>query len=159
MTDRSDLDITTWRAPRQTQAFAMAAIVALGVVVALVMTRYGITASLLGGLLVLAAIGQVWWMILRPRLTAGPDGVVIVAARTPVRLAWKEIRGVQASTDGLKITVANGREESATYPRLGRGEAKGTGEAERVAAFLMQRAAYARRPTPGPPPTYTASEG
>jgi hypothetical protein len=46
---------------------------------------YGLIA-LLGVGLVLAAVFQTYWMLLRPRLTAGPDGVTVVAGRDVVRL-------------------------------------------------------------------------
>jgi len=151
-----DTEMYVWQAPRSLRRFSY---VALAVVLALalrVLFLYG-TLAAIGVVLVLAAASQVWWMVLRPRLAAGPDGVDIVLTREPVHLDWTEIRSVEAGPDGLTITCTGGREVTSRFPQRAKarpGVSVEESEADRVAAFLAQRAAWARRPSGSQPPRY-----
>jgi hypothetical protein len=109
--------------------------------------------ALLGVVLVLAAVARTYWVLLRPSLTAGPDGVRIVWERSPVRLSWREIRRVEPTIEGLKITCSGGREVLARYPCKPVRATEPT-EADVTATYLAQRAAWDRKPT-GPEPVYT----
>ena len=145
--------VTVWRAERRYRLAAMVVIVVLLVLSVRVVLAYGYLAFLGVGL-VLAVIFQTWWMLLRPRLSAGPDGVEVVSGRTPVRLPWKEIRRCEPGPDGLKIVCAGGREVLSRVPQQRKTAAAEPTEADLTAAYLAQRAAWARKPS-GPAPTYT----
>jgi len=105
--------------------------------------------------LVLAVVARTWWVLLRPKLTAGPDGVQVVHGRIPVHLPWPEIRRCEPTPEGLKIIAKGGREVLARYPQQRVPAATEPTEADAAAAYLAQRAAWARRPT-GPMPVYVA---
>jgi len=131
----------------------------IAVLVYIVATRYGVTAAI-AILFGLGIIFFLWWGVLRPRLTAGPYGAEAALGRTPVTVAWKDIRRAEAGPTGLKITAVGGTEILSSWPQRDRG-AKLTDltEADRVAAYLVQRAEWARRPkgprpqfVPAPPP-------
>jgi hypothetical protein len=142
-----------WRAARNYRvagATICAALVVLSLVVLIAYRWY----ALLGVVLVLAAVVRTYWVLLRPSLTAGPEGVQVVWERTPVRLAWSQIRRVEPTIEGLKITVSGDREVLARYPQQPAGRVSGATEADLTAAYLAQRAAWARKPA-GPEPTYT----
>jgi len=143
-----------WQAPRPMRLAVGGVCVALLLMSAYVLTVYGYLA-IIGVGLVAALVGYTWWVVLRPRLTAGPDGVRIVSARTPVEVAWKDIRSCDATPQGLKIMLSGGREVLARYPQQPARPVKGTTEAEATAVYLAQRAAWARKPS-GPPPQYVA---
>ena len=72
--------VTVWRADRRYRLAAIVVIVVLLVLSVRVVLAYGYLAFLGVGL-VLAVIFQTWWMLLRPRLSAGPDGVEVVSGR------------------------------------------------------------------------------
>jgi hypothetical protein len=148
-------DTVTWRVSSRLRYLTYVALTLLTVLTVRIVISYGLIA-LIAVLLVLGAAGQVWWMVLRPRMTAAPDGVHIVLTREPVHLAWREIRSAEVVRDGVKITASNGREILSRYPQPERGSAKGASEADRVASFIAQRAAWERRPTRTPAPRYTA---
>jgi hypothetical protein len=141
-----------WRAPRTYRVVGgvvCAALVGLSLVVLLAYRWY----ALLGVILVLAAVARTYWVLLRPSLTAGPDGVRIVWGRAPIHLSWTEIRRVEPTIEGLKITCSGGREAYTRYPQKP-ARATGPTEADLTAAYLAQRAAWARKPA-GLEPTYT----
>jgi hypothetical protein len=145
-----------WRADGRYR-LAGAAVMALLFLLSLrVLMIYGLGA-IIGVALVIVLVAWTWWVLLRPRLTASPDGVEVVHGRTPVRLSWPEIRRCEPTTDGLKITVRDGREVVARYPQQRTPAATTVSaeptEADATAAYLAQRAAWARKPT-GPMPVY-----
>jgi hypothetical protein len=138
-------NVIVWRASEPLRIFSNVAIGVLAILAVIVGVTYGYLATI-GILLVAAAAFQVWWAVLRPRLSAGPDGVEVVGtSREPVRLAWRDIRRCEVVADGLKIVGSNGREVVSRFPARP--------EAESVAAYLGQRAAWTRRPS-GAPPRY-----
>jgi hypothetical protein len=152
-------EVTVWRAAPPARLAAYAGMVVIGLLVYLVWTRYGLTATI-AIVFGVAIIFFLWWGVIRPKLIAGPDGVEAVLGRTPVTVAWRDIRRAVAGPTGLKITVVGGTEVLSRWPQRDRG-AKLTDvtEADRVAAFLVQRAEWARRPkgpepqfVPAPPP-------
>ena len=71
-----------------------------------------------------------------------------------MRLPWKEIRRVEPGPDGLTIICAGGREVLSRVPQQRKTAAAEPTEADLTAAYLAQRAAWARKPS-GPAPTYT----
>ncbi len=144
--------VTVWRADRRYRLAAAAVIVVLLLFSARVLVVYGYLA-LIGVGLVLAVIFQTWWMLLRPRLSAGPDGVEVVSGRSVVRLPWKEIRRCEPGSEGLTIVCAGGREVLSRVPQQRKSAAAEPTEADLTAAYLAQRAAWARKPS-GPAPTY-----
>jgi hypothetical protein len=145
--------VVQWRASRGYRMAGMAACVALAALSALVLWTYGWYA-ILGVTLVAAVIARTWWVLLRPSTTARPDGVHIVGERAPVHLQWSEIRRVEPTIEGLKITCSGGREVLARYPQQPSRPVSGATEADVTAAYLAQRAAWARKPA-GPEPTYS----
>jgi len=145
--------VTVWRADRRYRLAAAAVVAVLLLLSVRVLLAYGYLA-LLGVGLVLAVIFQTWWMLLRPKLSAGPDGVEVVSGRGVVRLPWKEIRRCEPGPDGLKIVLAGGREVLSRVPQQRKIAAAQPTEADLTAAYLAQRAAWARKPT-GSVPTYT----
>jgi hypothetical protein len=153
MSDESET-VTVWRAPRNYRIGAAVAVVILLLLSVNVLVLYGYLA-LIGVVLVLAVVAQTWWNLLRPKLTAGPDGVDVVSGRTPVHLDWSEIRRCEPTTQGLKIVGTNGREVLSRFPQQRAANAASPTEADATAAYLAQRAAWARKST-GPAPTYTA---
>jgi hypothetical protein len=165
----------TWRAPRGLRIFAVGVLVVFAVLVTQVAAIWGYLATI-GIILVLGVMFQVYWQLLRPKLTAGPDGVYVVSERTPVRLAWTDIRRVEAGTKGLTIICADGRAIVSRVPHAerpskaaqpskaaepGKAAQPDTGKAvpteqERTADYLTRRAAWARKST-GPKPQYATS--
>jgi hypothetical protein len=144
--------VTVWRADRRYRLAAAAVIAVLLLLSVRVLVTYGYLA-LLGVGLVLAVIFQTWWMLLRPKLSAGPTGVEVVSGRAVVRLPWKEIRRCEPGPDGLKIVCSGGREVLSRVPQQRKTTATEPTEADLTAAYLAQRAAWARRPS-GPAPIY-----
>ena len=144
--------VTVWRADRRYRWAAIAVIVVLLLLSARLLVSYGYLA-LLGVALVLAVIVQTWWTLLRPRLSAGAEGVEVVSGRGVVRLSWSEIRRCEPGPEGVKIFCTNGREVLARYPQQRTVAANQPSEADLTAAYLAQRAAWARKPS-GPVPSY-----
>jgi hypothetical protein len=148
-------EVYVWQAPRPLRLFSYIALAVVLLLALRVVVAFGYLA-IIGVVLVLGAASQVWWMILRPRLQAGPDGVDVVVRREPDHVDWADIRRVEPGPDGLKIFCTGGREVVSRFPQQTRpkpGEPPES-EADRVAAFLAQRAAWTRRPGDGPPPRY-----
>jgi hypothetical protein len=141
-----------WRAQRGHRIAAGAIMVLLLLLCVQVLINYGYLA-IIGAALIVALVARTWWVLLRPKLTAGPDGVQVIHRRTPAHLDWTEIRRCEPTPSGLKITVRNGLEVVARYPQQPAGPATELTEADATAAYLAQRAAWARRPT-GPLPVY-----
>jgi hypothetical protein len=147
--------VTVWRADARYRLGGWIVVGLLLLLSLLVLARYGWLA-IIGVGLVLAACARTWWVLLRPTLTAGPDGVKIISGWAPVHLPWQEIRGCEPAAEGLKITYGKGRVVMARYPQQPpvRPGSAGRTEAEAAAAYLTERAAWARAPK-GPMPTYT----
>jgi Bacterial PH domain len=141
-----------WRADGRYRVAGAAAMALLLLLSLRVLMVYGLGA-IIGVVLVLVLIAWTWWVLLRPRLTASPDGVEVVRGRAPVRVSWPEIRRCEPTPDGLKITVKDGREVVARYPQQRVAATAEPTEADAAATYLAQRAAWARRPT-GPMPVY-----
>jgi hypothetical protein len=139
-----------WRAEPRSRLIATAVIVVLLLLSARVLYAWGYLAAI-GVLLVLGVIGQTYWVLLRPKLTAGPDGVDVLSGRTPEHLDWRDIRRAQAGRTGFTIVTTDGREVVSRFPIK---KAPDDTEADAVAEYLAQRAAWARKPS-GPAPTYT----
>ena len=151
-------EVLVWQAARPLRLFSYAAIVVLLLLAIRVVISFGYLATI-GVVLVLAATSQVWWMILRPRMVAGPSGVDIVLHREPVHVDWRDIRRAEAGPEGIKIYCANGREVTSRFPTQTKSAGAGQEtEADRVAAYLGQRAAWERRPGGGQPPRYVPPE-
>jgi hypothetical protein len=154
-------DTTTWRAPRGLRIFAVVILIVFALLVTQVAAIWGYLATI-GIILVLGVMFQVYWQLLRPKLTAGPDGVYVVSERTPVRLAWTDIRRVEAGAKGLTIICADGSAITSRVPHAEKPSVdKETGKAvrteqERTADYLTRRATWARKST-GPKPEYAAS--
>ena len=144
-------DVIVWQAARGLRLFSYAAIAVVLLLSIRVVISFGYLATI-GVVLVLAAASQVWWMILRPRLVAGPMGVDIVQGREPVHVDWRDIRRAEASPDGIKIYCSNGRQVTSRFPQQTKaGVAGQETEADLVASYLGQRAAWERRPSGGQP--------
>jgi hypothetical protein len=89
-------------------------------------------------------------------MTAGPAGLEIVSGWAPVHLKWQEIRACEPAREGLKISYGKGRVVLARYPQQlpsRPGSPVAPSEADLTAAYLTNRAAWARKPK-GPMPTY-----
>jgi hypothetical protein len=142
-----------WRAGPQYRIAAIGGMVVLAILVWRVATAYGFTATI--AIIFALGIGFfLWWGVLRPKLAAGPTGVEVVLGRTPTTIAWKDIRRCEAAATGVTITAAGGTRVLSRWPQRDRG-AKLTDvtEADRVAAYIIQRAEWARRPK-GPQPVF-----
>jgi hypothetical protein len=146
-------EVNVWQAARSLRLFACVAIAVVLLLSIRVLISFGYLATI-GVVLVLAAASQVWWMILRPRLVAGPDGVDIVQTRAPIHVDWRDIRRAEAGPDGIRIYCSNGREVTSRFPHQTKPDVAGQDtEADRVATYLGQRAAWERRPS-GDRPKY-----
>jgi hypothetical protein len=139
-----------WRAEARSRLIATVVIVVLLLLSARVLYAWGYLAAI-GVLLVLGVIAQTYWVLLRPRLTAGPDGVDVVAGRTPEHLDWTDIRRAQPGRTGFTIVTVDGREVVSRFPIK---KTDTDTEADAAAAYLAQRAAWARKPS-GPAPSYS----
>jgi hypothetical protein len=147
-------EVMVWQAARPLRLFSYVAIAVVLVLSIRVLISFGYLATI-GVVLVLGATSQVWWMILRPRLMAGPNGVDIVLHRQPDHVDWRDIRRAEAGRDGIKIYCSNGREVTSRFPTQSKPVVAGEEtEADRVAAYLGQRAAWERRPSGTEPPRY-----
>ncbi len=104
-----------WRANPRARIAATAVIVVLLLLSARVLYAWGLVAGI-GVLLVLGVIAQTYWVLLRPKRGAGPDGVRVVAGRHPEQLAWTDIRRVQPGHTGFTIVTTDGREVVSRFP-------------------------------------------
>jgi hypothetical protein len=142
-----------WQAPVRLRATAYAGMVVIAVLAWRLVAAFGFTATI-SALFAVAILGWVYWGVLRPRLTAGPDGVTVVLGRTPTRIAWRDLRRCEAGPSGLTIRVTGGTEVVYRWPQRDRGAAPDTTtEADRFATFLVRRADWARKPS-GPEPVW-----
>jgi hypothetical protein len=141
-----------WQASARARLAAIAVSAVLLVLSARVLYVYGFLA-LIGVLLVLGVVGQTYWQLLRPRLTAGPDGVVVLSGWAPQTLAWSDIRRVEPRRSGFVIFTTDGREVVSRVPAQNKTAADEPTEADAAAAYLAQRAAWERKPS-GPAPRY-----
>lgn len=152
MTDESTEAITVWRASTPVRIFCYVAIALLVLFSARILIQFG-SVALIGVALVLGACVAAWWQVLRPRMTAGPDGIEVVHGRQVVRLPWRDVRRCEPRIDGLHIVGPDGLEVTSRYPAQRKAAADEPTEADLTAAYLAQRAAWARKPT-GDPPRY-----
>lgn len=150
---QSPRDITVWRAEARHRWMSTAVIALLVLLSIMVLSRYGWYAAI-GVTLVMSACAVTWWNLLRPKLTAGPDGVDVVTGWSPVHLAWREIRRCESGREGLMIFCADGRAVLSRFPQQRRAVNAATTEADLAASYLTERAAWARKPK-GPAPTYS----
>jgi hypothetical protein len=156
--ERDERAVTVWRAAPALRLAAYAGAVVLAILVWRLVAAYGFTATIA----VLFAVG-IWfflyWGVLRPKLVAGPDGVLVVLGRNPVSVAWRDIRRCEAGPTGLTIRVTGGTDVVSRWPQRDRGARPGdTTEADLAAAYLVRRAEWARRPT-GPMPVWEPPPG
>jgi hypothetical protein len=147
-------DVTVFRAPSGRRGLAIAGMVVLALLAIRVVLAYGWLASIAAVFAILIA-GQLWWQVLRPRLTADADGVEVVSGRHPERVGWADIQRTEVSPKGTLLVARGGREIFSKYPYGVRSasSAQADTEADRAATFLAARAAWGKRRT-GPPPVY-----
>jgi hypothetical protein len=145
--------VTVWRAGARLRVAAYAGAVVLAILAWRLVAAFGFAATIA----VLFAVGVcffLYWGVVRPKLVAGPDGIVVVLNRAPVSIAWRDVRRVEAGPTGLTIRVTGGTEVHSRWPQRDRGAGPGDAtEADRVAAYLVRRADWARKPT-GPAPVW-----
>jgi hypothetical protein len=151
-------DITVFRASPARRWVAGVGMAALVVLTLPVVLTYGWLATI-GVVLVVLIIGQLYWQVLRPRLTADEDGVEIVAGRRPERIAWTDIQRTEVSPKGTLLVAKGGHEVLSRYPYGLRSTSstQAQTDADRAAIFLAARTAWAKRKD-GPPPVYTPAE-
>lgn len=151
-------DVTVFRAPANRRILAVVGMVVLVLLTLRVVLAYGWLATI-GVVLVLLIIANLWWQVLRPRLTADRDGVEIVSGRRPERAAWSDVQRTEVGPQGTVIVVKGGRELRSRFPFGARSTSSSQPEteADRAAAFLAARAAWGRRKD-GPPPVYVPTD-
>jgi hypothetical protein len=147
--------VTVFRASPGRRAVTAVGVVLLVLLALRVVLAYGWLATI-GVVLVLLIIGQLWWQVLRPRLTADTDGVEVVAGRRPERFAWTDIQRTEVGPQGTLLVLRGGREVRSRFPYGVRSTGSPT-DADRAAEFLAARAAWARKKN-GPPPVYVPVE-
>ncbi len=148
-------EVSVWRAPGTMRLLATGGIVALLALVTWVAVTWGYVATI-AIVLALAAAFQAYWQVLRPQLSAGPEGIRIISGRQPVSLSWRDIRRCEATARGLTIVTGDGREVVARFPSLTARDHDDDSVAARVATYLTHRASWERRPN-GPRPTAPAA--
>jgi hypothetical protein len=145
--------VTVWRAATPMRVAVYVGAVVLAVLAWRLVSTFGFTATIA----VLFAVGVVvslYWGVLRPKLVAGPDGVLVVSGRQPVTVAWRDIRRCEAGPTGLTIRMTGGTEVTSRWPQRDRGAKPGeTTAADVAAAYLVRRAEWARKPK-GPIPVW-----
>jgi hypothetical protein len=146
---------TVFRASPGRRAIAVVGMVVLVLLALRVVLAYGWLATI-GVVLVVLIIGQLWWLVLRPRLTADEDGVEVVAGGRRERIAWTDIQRTEVSPQGTLLVLRGGREVRSRFPYGVRSTSSPT-DADRAAAFLAARTAWAKRKD-GPPPVYVPVE-
>jgi hypothetical protein len=144
---RGEESVTVWRAAPRLRLAAYAGAVVLAILAWRLVAAFGFAATIA----VLFAVGVcffLYWGVLRPKLVAGPEGIVVVLKRAPVTIAWRDIRRCEAGSTGLTIRITGGTEVQSRWPQRDRGAKPGDPtEADRVATYLLRRADWARRPT------------
>ena len=147
--------VTVWQAALPLRLAVYVGSAVLAVLAWRLFATFGFTATIA----VLFAVGVVfslYWGVLRPKLVAGPDGVLVVLGRQSVKVAWRDIRRCDAGATGLTIRVSGGTEVASRWPQRDRGAGPDeTTAADLAAAYLVRRAEWARRPT-GPVPVWQA---
>lgn len=114
---------------------------------------FGFTATI-SVLFAVGVVASLYWSVLRPKLVAGPDGVLVVSGRQPVTVAWRDIRRCEAGSTGLTIGLTGGSEVTSRWPQRDRGAKPGEKTAaDLAAAYLVRRAEWARKPK-GPVPVW-----
>jgi hypothetical protein len=145
--------VTVWRAAPRLRLAAYAGMVVLAILAWRLVAAFAFTATIA----VLFAAGvcfYVYWGVLRPKLVAGADGILVVLSRQPVSVAWRDIRRCDAGPNGLTIRITGGTEVQSRWPQRDRGAKPGeTTEADLAAAYLVRRAEWARKPS-GPAPVW-----
>src|SRR5262245_44389027 len=151
-------DATVFRAPSGRRTLAIVGMLVLALLAVRVVLAYGWLASIAVVFAVLIG-GQLWWQVLRPRLTADADGIEVVSRRQPERVGWADIQRTEVSPKGTLVVVRGGREIFSKYPCGVRSSSstQADTEADRAAAFLAARAAWGKRRT-GPLPAYVPPE-
>lgn len=148
-------DVTVFQAPRNLRIAAMIGIVVLLVIVARVVFAAGWYATI-GVILVIGIIFNLWWIILRPKLVVSRDGLDVVSARQPARIAWKDIQRVEVAVKGTTIVSRGGQETLSRYPAGARSKNPDgpLTEADRAASYLASCAAWGKRGGNEPMPVY-----
>jgi hypothetical protein len=151
-------DATVFRASPGRRAVALVGTLVLALLALRVVLAYGWLATI-GVVLVLLVIGQLWWQVLRPRLTADAEGIEIVAGRHSERIAWTDIQRTEVGPRGTLVVVRGGREVRSRYPYGARSTSstEPPTDADRAASFLAARTAWAKRKD-GPPPVYVPAD-
>lgn len=149
-------DVTVFRAPPGRRALAVVGMLVLVLLALRLVLAYGWLASIAAVFAVLIG-GQLWWQVLRPRLTADADGIEVVSGRRPERVGWADIQRTEVSPQGTLVVTRGGREVHSKYPYGVRSPGPGDTEADRAAAFLAARSAWGKRRT-GPMPVYVPPE-
>jgi hypothetical protein len=148
-------DVTVFRAPAGRRLLAVVGSVLLVLLAIPVVIAYGWLAAI-GVVLILLIIGQLWWVVLRPRLIADREGVTVVAGWQPQHAAWVDIQRTEVGPRGTLIVAKGGREIISRFP-YGLRSVSSTArqmEADRAAVFLAARVAWSRRRDASPPPPY-----
>ena len=148
-------DVTVFQAPVNSRIGAIVGIVVLLLLVTKVVFSAGWYATL-GVVLVGGIIFNLWWIILRPRLIAGRDGIDVVSTWRPVRIAWKDVQRCEVGPKGTLIVSRGGQETTSKFPSGDRSTSSTDTptEADRAAVFLAACAAWGRRPSTEPMPVY-----
>ncbi|GAA1794098.1 hypothetical protein GCM10009682_14900 [Luedemannella flava] len=144
-----------WRVQRGMRIFAIGAIVVFALLIMQVAMVWGYYATI-GILLVLGVLFQVYWQLLRPKLTATEAGVDVVSDWKPVHLEWADIRRVEIGDKGLTLIRADGSAVHSKVPHAAKPNPdKSPTEQALAADYLTRRANWARKGT-GIKPTYEA---
>jgi hypothetical protein len=147
-------DVTVFRAAPARRAVAIGGSVLLLAFAVPLLITFGWRAAI-AAVFAALIIAQLWWSILRPRLTADREGVEVLTGRRPDRVEWADIQRTEVGPRGTLIVVKGGREIVSRYPyglRSTSSDQPPT-EADQAAIFLAARSAWGRRKS-GPPPVY-----
>jgi hypothetical protein len=147
-------DGVTFQAPRNTRIGAVIGIVVLALIVARVVYSAGWYATI-GVLLVLGIIFNLWWIILRPKLVVGREGIEVVSGWQPATVAWKDVQRCEVSPKGTLLVLRGGQEVVSKFPAGGRAkDSDPPSEADRAAAYLAACVAWGKRGGSEPMPVY-----
>jgi len=145
--------VTVWRAAPPIRITVYVGTVVLAVLAWRLVSIFGFTATI-AVLFAIGVVASLYWSVLRPKLVAGPDGVLVVLGRQPVNVAWRDIRRCEAGPTGLIIRTTGGTEVTSRWPQRERKARPGeTTAADLAAAYLVRRAEWARKPK-GPVPVW-----
>jgi hypothetical protein len=145
--------VTVWRAAPPIRIAVYVGTAVLAVLAWRLFSIFGFAATI-AVLFAVGVVASLYWSVLRPKLVAGPDGVLVVLGRQPVTVAWRDIRRCEAGPTGLTIGVTGGSEVTSRWPQRDRGAKPGEKTAaDLAAAYLVRRAEWARKPK-GPVPVW-----